>query len=161
MNHHPSYPLLVVQSTALFTQSGVLDQSRQSFSPNGCASSTHFYEAFQVNVALSGHYTFTSNRTVSTYGHLYEHAFYPFDPSQNQIAVNHSGCSNWQFMIRHLLRANTTYTLVLSTDKSSDPDPFTIMALGEASISFTPISKHECVFIRNTAGYLNRYVVTA
>ena len=145
MSHHPSYPLLVVQSTATFTHSGVLDQSRQSFSLDGCASSTHFYEAFQVNVALSGHYTFTGSSTIRTYGHLYEHAFYPFDPSRNQIAVNQSGCINWQFIIRHFLKANTTYTLVLSTAKSSDAGPFTIMALGETPISFTPISKHECV----------------
>ncbi|CAF3962897.1 unnamed protein product [Adineta steineri] len=95
----------IVQSIYL----SVLTEKHSTYSRSECDFSSYYYEAIQVNVSESGHYSLNSNSTIDTYGYMYTEEFYPANPSINLVSENDNNfdtSSIVQYMYSSELTAN-------------------------------------------------------
>jgi len=106
-----------------------------------CTLLDYYYEAIQVNVVEDGIYTFGSDSTMNTYGHIYKGKFNPFDPSMNQVQRDDDSGCNSQFKMVTYLEKNTTYILVVTTSSAKVTGSFSIIAFGPNNVTLTYTSK--------------------
>ncbi|CAF4022554.1 unnamed protein product [Rotaria sp. Silwood1] len=105
-----------------------------------CSDSAFFYEAIQLNVTVNGYYTFVCNSSMDTYGYLYNNTFNPAYPAMNVLTKNDNAGGNLQFMLSRSLQTLSRYILVVTTYYKNITGPFTITAMGSASVGFSRIN---------------------
>ena len=118
------------------TYSSALGRSSETYFRERCRTPKHYYQALEINIAVSGQYDLWSNSRMKTYGCLYQDTFNLVDPSLNQIASNADGCNNGQFRLQSFLQKSTTYILVVTSFAEGATGPFSILIIGGANVSF-------------------------
>ena len=118
------------------------------YSADKCGTEKFYYQALQINVSVSGHYSFASRIANLTHGYLYRDTFDPFDPSRTEITSNKEGCDRLKFLLYFFLQANTTYILVITTYNVAETGPFFITAVGTDTINFTLLGESYCSQVR-------------
>ena len=115
--------------------------------PRICGTGNYHYETIQINVQLSGSYTFdNSNSSILLYGYLYENNFDPTYPMKNLIIESNYSCNN-PFKLGSYLETNRIYILVVTTFISNVKGSFTILVTGPHNLTLNKIiTKHSsCV----------------
>jgi hypothetical protein len=107
-----------------------------------CEAPHYHYEAIEVNVVLSGLYSFSFHSRINIYANIYTNKFNPISPSENFLAENEDGCSGFQFKFICAFHANITYVLVVTTCSSNVTGNFSIIASGPNNVSFNRISEY-------------------
>jgi hypothetical protein len=98
----------------------------------------YYYDAINITVPLLGNYTLTSISEFDSYGYLYVNNFDPLNMSNNLLEENDdANVNNEQFQITYTLQPAMTYILVVSTYMPGVLGPFSIMALGPASVTYS------------------------
>ncbi|CAF1338360.1 unnamed protein product [Adineta steineri] len=105
-----------------------------------CSIPDTYFQAIQLNVSMSGNYTFLSNSSMDTYGFLYYNTFDPNNSTANQITYDDDDGGAHQFKFTAYLQTLTRYILVATTYATNTIGPFTITATGVAPISFSSIN---------------------
>ena len=113
------------------------------YSRDKCLPPSHYYEALQLHVSVSGLYTLVSTGIVDIDGALYQDDFDPFDPTGNLVVEVDNGCSNQHFRIDRVLQKKVKYILVVTTYASQRTGSFSVVATGVAKINFTRIGERE------------------
>jgi hypothetical protein len=126
----------------LFTVASGLGKTSGAYSREVCYAPNYYYQAFQIDITLSGTYAFSSNSSIDTYGYLYKEAFEPANPIRNKITHDNDGCGNKQFWLQSFLQTNITYILVVTTFGENQSGSFSIQALGGASFMMTHWRKY-------------------
>ena len=115
--------------------------------PRICGTGNYHYETIQINVQLSGSYTFdNSNSSILLYGYLYENNFDPTYPMKNLITQSSFSCNN-PFKLGSYLEINRVYILLVTTFHASVRGSFTILVTGPHNLTLNKITtKHSsCV----------------
>ncbi|CAF3212719.1 unnamed protein product [Rotaria sp. Silwood2] len=102
--------------------------------------SNKYYEAIQVIVRASGHYSLASLSNMDTYGYLYNGIFYPFSQTVNLVTHNDDYDGSSQFKLISTLEAGVSYTLVFTTYAGGVTGPFSIVASGPGQVDFITIN---------------------
>ncbi|CAF0790659.1 unnamed protein product [Adineta steineri] len=105
-----------------------------------CSTPNTYFQAIQLNVSISGTYTFVSNSSMDTYGYLYYNTFDPNYPPVNIIILDDDGDGARQFQLTAHLQISTRYILVVTTFYQDITGSFTITATGMAPIGFSSIN---------------------
>lgn len=88
-------------------------------------------------VFASGLYSFTTASSIDTYGLLYDDTFDPSMPSGNLMEYDDDGGIGLQFKITTYLAASKTYTLIVTTHRSSAVGSFSGTAAGPTPLALT------------------------
>ena len=117
---------------------------------NRCESSNYYYEVVQINVIVSGFYTFAKPLYDGIYGDLYNDHFNPFNLSENLFSkhYNNHSCSYEAMKLFAYLQSNSTYILVVTTSYPETKDKFWFFAFGPNNVTFNRI--REYLYILNT-----------
>jgi hypothetical protein len=129
--------------------SSALSNNSPTYAPRICGASTHYYEAIQVEVVRTGHYSFLITSNVTTNVHIYKDNFNPFDAADKLHSSTRFSCPGNQFKQVADLQANTTYVLVVSTDSPSVTTAFSIIVSGPSKSSLTQLSEYFYCFANN------------
>lgn len=103
----------------------------------------YYYEMFQVSVAMSGPYMFSSNSSIDAYGYLYRYGFSPENPKLNLIFKDDNSGDGLQFKLTPFLQINTTYVLVVTTYEPLVTGAFSINASSPTSILMHHLGKEK------------------
>jgi hypothetical protein len=90
----------------------------------------------EIYVSISGIYTITCQSDMDTGGFLYKDSFNPNDWNYNSLASDDDGGGNGQFMLSITLESTTKYILLVTTYYPNVIGAFSIIAKGEASVTF-------------------------
>ena len=104
--------------------------------PNGYGTG-YYYQAYSFMVFASGLYSFTTASSIDTYGLLYDDTFDPSMPSGNLMEYDDDGGIGLQFKITTYLAASKTYTLIVTTHRSSVVGSFSGTAAGPTPLALT------------------------
>jgi len=127
------------QASVSTTYSGTITTSSQYYTRKG-ATGTYYYQAIQVQVPVTGEYTFQSSSTTDTYGYIYQGNFYPTYPQYNVVGEDdESGGSN-NFKITASLRSDITYYLIVTTYHTVRIGSYVISASGPNYPTMTSVS---------------------
>ncbi|CAF3488506.1 unnamed protein product [Rotaria socialis] len=110
-----------------------LTNSSQTFTRYG-STGTFYYQAIQINVSVTGNYSFACFSAANAYGYLYVNTFDPSNVNVNLIAQNSGTGGNFQFYITIVLQPGSTYILVVTTYAPGVTTAFSITASGPTSI---------------------------
>ena len=106
----------------------------------GRISGSYYYQAYEVRVATTGTYYFTTSSTIpDTYGYLYQGNFYPSHPSYNIYTQDDDSAGNRQFKLTATLRSDMTYILVFTTYNERATGSFNIVVSGPDDAFLKPI----------------------
>ncbi|CAF0975805.1 unnamed protein product [Adineta steineri] len=135
-------PTTIVTSSMIKTQysSALTINSQKYCSVSPCSVPNTYFQAIQLNVSISGTYTFLCNSSIDTFGYLYYNTFDLSNPAINLITSNDDGSGNTQFQLPVVLQISTRYILIATTFNPNTIGPFTITATGVAPISFSSIN---------------------
>ena len=137
------YPRLDTARVAYSTYSSILTTNSESFSREKCGP-LNYYQALQIDVAVSGQCVLWSSSSMDTYGYLYQDRFDPVDPSTNRIISNDDGCDDGQFRLQYFLQKSTSYILVVTSYRENTTGPFSIRTWGGGNVSFIRMGKCIC-----------------
>jgi hypothetical protein len=130
------------QYSTVVTQnySSALTNSSPVFNPYDLYGS-HYYEAIQVTVSVSGNYSLASKSGIDTYGYLYVNNFNPLKPCNNLIGENDDGSTDLeQFQIIYAFQPSITYVLVVTTWDEGITGAFWIVSSVSARVTLLRIS---------------------
>ncbi|CAF0990307.1 unnamed protein product [Adineta steineri] len=141
-NSTSTIPTRTVTSSMVKTQySSALTSNSQMYCRTSiCAIPNTYFQAIQLNVSISGTYTFVCNSSIDTYGFLYYNTFDPNYPPANLIILDDDGGGNYQFQLTAHLQISSRYILVVTTFNQNITGPFTITATGVSSIDLSSIN---------------------
>lgn len=105
-----------------------------------CSDQPFFVAPFLVTVPTTGIYAFYTSSNINTYGLLYKPAFDLRFVYINLIDGDNDAFGNGQFLIRHILQANDTYVIVVTTSAPNTTGEFTLIAIGSAEVTLTPVT---------------------
>ncbi|CAF0937319.1 unnamed protein product [Adineta steineri] len=108
-----------------------------------CTESDSYYEEIQMNVTITGYYTFLINSKMKTmYVYIYTNNFNPFAVSKN--VLSHSGDFGNQgpFQLTAFLEANTKYIFVMTTSSPNVTGNVSIEVSGPNYIDFNRICEY-------------------
>ena len=120
-----------------------LNRSSATYASKRCSTSKFFYQALQIDVAVSGRYCIWSWSAMIIHGFLYRDTFDPIDPSLNLIERDSGSCGDGQFRLYTLLQTNITYILVVTPLDGSRVGLFSIFTVGPGNTTFTLLSKFD------------------
>ncbi|CAF2845938.1 unnamed protein product [Rotaria sp. Silwood2] len=89
---------------------------------------------------MDGNYGILCNSSMDTYGYLYNNTFDPAYPTMNILAIDDDSGGYYQFMFTIVLQTLSQYILVVTTFNKNVTGPFTITAVGLASVEFSRIN---------------------
>ena len=143
--------LVQSSSAAVTNYYGNLAINSPTFSRNA-GSGSFYYQAYTLNVDITGSYVINSNSSIDLMGYLYQDNFFPSQPILNVVTFDDDGAGNRQFRISSSLVSSRTYILVVTTYDQGiiGPFSFTVSGPGYGSAAFMPDS---CEFIRITIFY--------
>ena len=76
---------------------------------------------------------------MNTYGYIYNNSFNALEPAANIIAIDDDGAGNNQFLFNIFINTSRRYILVVTTYSPYITGPFSIIAIGMGSVTFSPI----------------------
>ena len=121
--------------------SSVLTNSSEQFCHVGdCSDSAYYYQVFRLNISITGYYSLKWIGNMDAFRYLYNNSFVPPAPSQNVVASNHDSGDNQQFHLYIWLDSVTTYYLVVTTNNPIVTGQYTVIAMGLASVTFSPMN---------------------
>ncbi|CAF4068950.1 unnamed protein product, partial [Adineta steineri] len=84
-----------------------------------CSEFDSYYEAIQMNVTITGHYTFLINSKMKTiYAYIYTNNFNPFDVTENMVSRSGGSGNQGQLKVTAVLQVNLTYVIVIVTSRN-------------------------------------------
>lgn len=83
--------------------------------PDNNSNDNYYYDLFQVNVPITGNYTFESRGIIDLYGLLYYPIFDPTLPRENRLVINGDLNNYGRFRISQILRSDRNYFLVVTS----------------------------------------------
>ncbi|CAF0853126.1 unnamed protein product, partial [Adineta steineri] len=99
-----------------------------------------YYEAIQMNVTITGYYTFLINSEMKImYAYIYTNNFNPFDVTKNMLRHNGDFDNRGQFQLTAALQANMKYVFVMTTSASNVTGNVSIQVSGRSQIDFDRI----------------------
>lgn len=128
---------MVASISAIY--SGALSTSSPIFIRPNANMGFYHYQAIELEVIMSGMYSFTSNSAVDMYGCLYDYSFDSPDLNQWLAADDDSG-NDQQFYIIYQLQQFQKYILVVTTYNYSDTGSYIIRMFGPAKLILTSIT---------------------
>ncbi|CAF4517254.1 unnamed protein product, partial [Rotaria socialis] len=123
----------VIPTVVTSNYTSELTNSSQTFTRYG-STGTFYYQAIQINVSVTGNYSFACFSAANAYGYLYVNTFDPSNVNVNLIAQNSGTGGNFQFYITIVLQPGSTYILVVTTYAPGVTTVFSITASGPTSI---------------------------
>jgi hypothetical protein len=107
-----------------------------------CQTSNFYYQTVQVNVDITGFYSFSSKSSLDTYSYIYKDNFNPLDPLNNLLSQDDNSCNDKQFKLIVELYTNTTYILVVTTYYPAKTGQFSILVFGLNNVKLNNNSKY-------------------
>ncbi|CAF1380619.1 unnamed protein product [Adineta steineri] len=105
-----------------------------------CSDLDSYYEAIQMNVTVTGYYTFLINSEMKTmYAYIYRNNFNPSDVSNNVLIHSEDSDNQGQFRLSGFLEANMKYIFVMTTSSRNVIGNVLIQAFGLSYIGFNRI----------------------
>ncbi|CAF3680571.1 unnamed protein product [Adineta steineri] len=105
-----------------------------------CSELDSYYEALQMNVNITGYYTFLINSEMKTmYAYTYTNNFNPFHVSKNVLSYSGDFGNQGQLKLTAVLEANMKYVLVMTTSSSNVTANVSIYGSGRGYIAFNRI----------------------
>ncbi|CAF1304835.1 unnamed protein product [Adineta steineri] len=105
-----------------------------------CSGLGPYYEAIQMNVTVTGYYTFLINSEMNaTYGYIYRNNFNVFNWLENVLIHDGDYENRGQFQLKAFLQANMKYIFVMTTFSPSLRGNFSIQVSGPSYIGFNRI----------------------
>ncbi|CAF1250530.1 unnamed protein product [Adineta steineri] len=105
-----------------------------------CSELDSYYEAIQMNVTITGYYSFLINSEMKTMdAFIYTNNFNPFDVSKNVLSHGEDSDNQGQFKITVALQTKIIYAVVITTSSRSLTGNFSIQAFGPSYINFSRI----------------------
>ena len=117
--------------------SSALTSSSATYARAG-GSSFSYYEAYELNITVTGFYTVTSISSMDTYGYLYINQFDRSSPSLNQLSSDDDNGGGAQFRITYTLQAGLKYIVVVTTYGASTTGSYTMRVSGPSRASVRP-----------------------
>ncbi|CAF1416862.1 unnamed protein product [Adineta steineri] len=112
-----------------------------------CSDLDSYYEAIQMNVTVTGYYTFLINSEMKTmYAYIYRNNFNPSDVSNNVLIHSEDSDNQGQFRLSGFLEANMKYIFVMTTSSRNVIGNVLIQAFGLSYIGFNRILNTLSVF---------------
>lgn len=118
--------------------SSVLTASNSMFCPNNnCHILLFYYRTIQINVSMTGSYTFAIKSTFDAYGYMYNNSFNSSVPNLNRLLLAIHSRRDRLFMFTVDLQTATKYILVATTYYANVIGPFSlIVANGAGPVTF-------------------------
>ncbi|CAF1170499.1 unnamed protein product [Adineta steineri] len=108
-----------------------------------CSDFGSYYEEIQMNVTITGYYTFLINSTMNTpYAYIYTNNFNPFDVSNNVLNHNGDSRNQRQAELTAVLEANMKYVFIMTTSSSNVTGNVSIQVFGPSYIDFNRICEY-------------------
>ncbi len=107
-----------------------------------CQASNFYYQTVQVNVGITGFYSFSSKSSFDTYSYIYKDNFNTLYPLNNILSQDDNSCNDKQFKLIVELYANTTYILVVTTYHPAQIGQFSILIFGPNNVKLNHNSKY-------------------
>ncbi|CAF1544339.1 unnamed protein product [Adineta steineri] len=105
-----------------------------------CSELYSYYEAIQMNVTITGYYSFLINSDMKTMdAFIYTNNFNPFDVSKNVLSHGEDSDNQGQFKITAALQTKMIYVVVITTSSRNSTGNFSIQVLGPSYINFSRI----------------------
>ncbi|CAF1020616.1 unnamed protein product [Adineta steineri] len=105
-----------------------------------CSELDSYYEAIQMNISMTGHYTFLiKSEMKSTHAYIYVNNFNPFDMSKNLLSLSGDSGNQGQFQLSVVLEANMIYVVVITTSSPNLMGNVLIQGSGSSYIGFNRI----------------------
>ncbi|CAF0818601.1 unnamed protein product [Adineta steineri] len=105
-----------------------------------CSELDSYYEAIQMNISMTGHYTFLiKSEMKTTHAYIYVNNFNPFDMSKNLLSLSGDSGNQGQFQLSVVLEANMIYVVVITTSSPNLMGSFSIQGSGSSYIGFNRI----------------------
>jgi hypothetical protein len=127
--------------------SSTLNTNSTTFSRRKRDTPKHYAVVLRINVPISGQYRILNNSSMNAYGILYRDTLDPIDPSRNEIARDFRSCGNGKFRLEFNLQQSVAYILVVTTYSDYTTGTFSILIIGRSAVTFTRLSKHDCLAI--------------
>jgi hypothetical protein len=105
-----------------------------------------YYQAIQMIINETSHYTLCSQSNIDICGSLYENNFDSSNPSLNRLLDDDYCSAIGQFKFVPQLYSNTTYILVVTTASSKETGAFSVIVSGPSTVIFERSSEY--TFIR-------------
>lgn len=118
------------------TYTSAFHRTSPTYASKRCSTSKFYYQALQIDVAVSGRYSIWSRSSLNIHGFLYRDAFDPIDPSLNLIERDSGSCGDGQFRLYTSLQKNITYILVVTPLDGSRVGLFSIFTVGAGNTTF-------------------------
>ncbi|CAF1402924.1 unnamed protein product, partial [Adineta ricciae] len=116
--------------------SSIWTANSPKFSRTSLESEKEFhYQAIEVNVPVTGTYTFTSKSLTNAYGYIYDNSFDPANTNLNLIAQDDDSNGKGQFKLTALLHPDHRYILVATTNTPEATGKFSIMSSGPTAVN--------------------------
>ncbi|CAF3397445.1 unnamed protein product [Rotaria socialis] len=110
---------------------GILSSSSLNFSrPGGSTERSFYYEYIEINVFITGNYTFQSRSKIDIMGYLYHTCFNPNNSAANLMVKDDDGGDQLQFRIQSYLESEQKYILVVTTHVEFVKGNFSITTAG-------------------------------
>ncbi|CAF1535109.1 unnamed protein product [Adineta steineri] len=108
-----------------------------------CSELDSYYEAIQMNVSITGYYTFLINSEMKTmYAYIYTNNFNPFNVSDNVLSGSGDSGNQGQFKVTAVLQANMIYVIVMTTSPRNLTENFAIQGSGRSYVTFNRIREY-------------------
>jgi len=117
----------------------ILTTDTQRCAKANCILLDYYCEAIQVHVQETGYYIIRSNSTRAMYGYIYENNFTLLDTSINAIESGFANDCNGQFRISLHRQMNTSFILIVTTDRPKELGSFSIIIDGPSNVSMKRI----------------------
>ncbi|CAF1456455.1 unnamed protein product, partial [Adineta steineri] len=123
-----------------------------------CSEFDSYYEEIQMNVNITGYYTFQVNSTMKTmYAYIYTNNFNPFNVSKNILSKNGDSRNQSQYQLTAVLEANMKYVFVVTTSASNVTGNVSIEVSGRSYIDFNSISYPSVIEIPYSSAVQSNY----
>ena len=121
--------------------SSELTNNSQKHNHLNCERLDYYYEAFQINVNMTGYYLLSSSSDFNTYVYLYKDYFDPYDPQKTLLSSDGTYSNVEKFHITDQLQSNITYVLMVTTSPNHKnlQGVFTVIIHGPDQVSIEKI----------------------
>lgn len=126
--------------------SSILNTNSPTYIKHSYTIEITYYQAKQMTINESDHYTFCIHSDTDLCSSLYENDFDPSNPLHNQLLNEHYICADGQSKSQIKLHSNMTYILLMTTRYSNQTGAFSVIVSGPSEVIFDHLSK--CISVR-------------
>ncbi|CAF1504202.1 unnamed protein product [Adineta steineri] len=119
-----------LNQTTTTTYTNCLYPNRSKFTRPNSDTRNYYFHSIDINLLLTGSYTFTSNSTIDIYGSFHHSTIDLTNPYKSMITFDDNGGNNKQFEIKLGLLSKNPYNLMVTTAIPNITGCFTIIVKG-------------------------------